>query len=260
MERYAEYNNNIIGYTEVRNLNCFYFTKYYPVNKYGYTQNQQFVFDLKNGVNPEYYAEIFSIGINKLFGNLAYKKDLKKMISDITIIPVPASSNFNHERRFKKLFELISEKTGVINGYDVVEILNDKEPKHLTNHHNSLESHVKIHFEKIKEPRKIILIDDVITTGKTISEFANKFRSNKLNFGFVVAMALSKTISFNEMMLEDSLIRNNKNFNIGMNNIESLNSLEIFTSKINTYSSQKLFYKEDLTKDLKRQSIKNYSI
>lgn len=254
MEKYAEYNDNIIGYAEVKDLNCFYFTKYYPVNRYGYTQNQQFVFDLKNGVNPEYYAEIFSIGINKLFGNLAYKNN-KKMINEITIIPVPASSKETHERRFKKLFELISEKTGVRNGYDVVEILNDKMPKHLGNQYNSLDSHIKIHFEKIKEPKKIILIDDVITTGRTILEFANKFKNNKLDSEFVIAMALSKTISFNETMLADYSINNNKNFNIGMNNIESLNSLEVFTSKINT--SSKLFYRKN---SIKNQSIKSYLV
>ena len=51
-KKYNFYDKNLIGHIEIRNLDCFYFTRYYPVNKYGYNENQEFIFDFKEGVSP----------------------------------------------------------------------------------------------------------------------------------------------------------------------------------------------------------------
>mgnify|MGYP001268736207 CR=1 FL=1 len=218
-KKYNFYNKDLIGHTEIRNLDCFYFTRYYPTSKYGYNENQEFIFDFKEGVCPEIYAQIFSRTILKLFGNLVLKSTKENLIEKTIILPVPASTQEKQKKRYKELFKLISEKTGVGNGYEYIKIKNDVEAKHLSNNRTSLDEHIEIDYSFLKEYRYIILIDDVITTGKTISELASKFRNieilqkyvpNSEMKRFIVGMTLAKTFShldlLNEELIDEKIV------------------------------------------------------
>ena len=132
-KKYNFYDKNLIGHTEIRNLDCFYFTRYYPVNKYGYNENQDFIFEFKEGTCPEIYARIFSRTILSLFGDLIYgnQENHTKFLEKTIILPVPASTQEKHKQRYEDLFRLISEKTGVINGYDVITVSKNREASHL---------------------------------------------------------------------------------------------------------------------------------
>jgi hypoxanthine phosphoribosyltransferase len=250
-KKYNFYDKDIIGHTEIRNLDCFYFTRYYPVNKYGYNENQDFIFEFKEGTCPEIYARIFSRTILSLFGDLIYRnqENHTKFLEKTIILPVPASTQEKHKQRYEDLFRLISEKTGIGNGYKYIKIKNDVEAKHLNNNRTSLDEHIEIDYSFLKEYRHIILIDDVITTGKTISEFADKFRkleyfikdknlSNKLLLNVfdysIIGLTLAKTVSQVDLLsdeLKDDEFdkKENKTFYKNSFNILSkLDSLEVW--------------------------------
>lgn len=193
----TKYERGLLEYNslEVDDFSIEYFnlTTYFPI-RFG-TLNQNFIYNFKNGKNSEYYANIFSEVITDLFcGN-------KNLIETVTILPIPASTRYKTEIRYKRLFELISEKTGVINGYDIVETLNDVQAKHLNNNQDYEEDHLKFNLEKLKSPVRILIIDDVITRGHTLKDFVKKLtetlkKEKKINNPFIKGLLLSKTIDW----------------------------------------------------------------
>lgn len=245
--KYASFDGKYIAHKNIKNLDCFYFVRYYPVNKYGYMDEQDFIFDFKNGLHSEYFSNVFAFAIFRLFG-LTYKDTGKSFLEETIILPVPASTQEKQEKRYKKLFELISEKTGVGNGYEYIKIKNDVEAKHLSNTRTSLEEHIEIDYSFMEHYKNIILIDDIITKGRTISEFADKFRdlecynkyypNNSYPFAerhFIVGLTLGKTISASDIAddLFDDAIIEDTNEEKGFipnefNKVSSLNPIEVY--------------------------------
>ena len=95
-----------------------------------YAKEQQFIFNFKDSLDTEKYAQIFSDVIKTLFYKVVPKKEIKEFLKTINIIPFPSTTKKSYEKRYKLFCKLISEKTGVINGYDFIEILYDTKPKH----------------------------------------------------------------------------------------------------------------------------------
>ncbi|WP_293962242.1 hypothetical protein, partial [uncultured Fusobacterium sp.] len=197
----TRYEQNTIGYREIYRGDYFFLTKYFPTNKYS-KLNQDFIFDFKKGKNTEYYAKIFSESILNL---LNQDKELAKTI---TILPIPASTKLGTEKRYKKLFELISENTGVINGYDIIKVTKDREASHLIGKYYNVENNYEIDFDKISYPYRIIIIDDIITKGGTFINIVNKIKEssiikNKLKMNssldeyknFIIGLFLGETYS-----------------------------------------------------------------
>lgn len=198
----TKYEKNIIGYSEREKKDCFFLTKYFPTNKYP-KLNQDFVFDFKNGKNTEYYADIFSETILNLLNQN------KELAETITILPIPASTKEKNEIRYKKLFELISEKTGVINGYDVITVSKNREASHLVGKFQELEDNIEIDFEKLTCPYRIIFIDDIITTGNSFLKIFDKIKQSPIikeklnNFptkcsNFIIGLFLAETYTGKE--------------------------------------------------------------
>ena len=207
----TKYDRGIIYHENIKSLDCFSLTKYYPT-RYGFL-NQEFIFDFKEGKNTELYAGIFAEVICDLLRN---EEDLlKKTI----IVPVTASTKVTNEIRFKKLFELISLKSGVANGYDAVEVKQDRPAKHKNWCGQRLsEEMVGIDFKKFKNFERIILIDDVITKGNSVLEFAerlenklkNKLKNPIMNTPYIFALSLGRTIKAEEV--EAIKIQENKDY------------------------------------------------
>lgn len=239
-KKYKFYDKNTIGHIEIKNLDCFYFTRYYPINRFGYDESQEFVFNFKSGDYPRVYAQIFSRTILKLFEDLVEKDTEKHIIEDIIILPIPASTREKHKQRFRELFRLISKETGVKDGYEYIKVLNDVEAKHLNNNRTSLDEHIEIDYSFLEEYNYIILIDDVITTGKTISEFANKIRSLEVlkKYGstkksyFIIGLTLGKTFNQLDLLideLENDKIESDSTFKKNsFNSLSELDPLDIY--------------------------------
>lgn len=230
----TKYDKGIIYYENIKSLDCFSLTKYFPT-RYGYL-NQGFVFDFKNGKKPELYAEIFAETICNLLKN---RKDLLK---ETIIVPVTASTKLINEIRFKKLFELISLKSGVANGYNAVEVKQDRQPKHMRGYfQTSSKGAVDIDFNQLKNFKRIILIDDVITKGNSVSEFAtkikNNLRTNGKNSPSILVLSLGRTVKAEEVEAEK--IQNNKNY------LDALSLKGKGSIKISEINIQNLLYRNN---------------
>ncbi|MBS5038632.1 MAG: hypothetical protein KHZ27_09520 [Fusobacterium sp.] len=212
LDKYFDKIMNFKGYNEdiyrcrKKETDFFYLTDYHQVKKYGhelYAKEQQFIFNFKDSLDTEKYAQIFSDVIKTLFYKVVPKKEINEFLKTITIIPVPSSTKKSYEKRYKLLCKLISEKTGVVNGYDFIEILYDTKPKHANKSREKDYRHFLLDRKKIPKPHRVILIDDVVTTGESISYLRRKILDiNNFRFGdckpipdmFAVAIVLGKTV------------------------------------------------------------------
>ena len=109
------------------------------------------------------------------------------------IIPIPISHKRLMERGFNQVEELLK-----FGGYSYIKSSRVKETKHmyellnLEARRKNIESAFKI--EKLKGLKKVLIIDDIITTGSTMKEFITEIKNNNDTIQIVVfTLALSKT-------------------------------------------------------------------
>lgn len=198
--QHSDFDFDYIGHSKYENLDCFFSLYYYPVNKYGYGHNQELTFGFKDGMFCEDNSKILSYYLLKLFGKSLKKSEDLEFLKTVTILPIPASNSERNEKRFKRLFELISEKIGVQNGFDFIKVTEAIEQKHLQDSsHRVDKENFEICFDKIKKPYRIVLIDDVITRGHTMrnlkKQLEREIREGEKEESFIIGLTLSKTYS-----------------------------------------------------------------
>ena len=137
---------------------------------------------------------------NKLYiGELLFNligKELDRVIKKEgieVIIPIPVSRRRLAERGFNQVEELLK-----FGGYQYVKTDRIKETKHmygllnLEDRRENIKSAFKI--ERLKGIKKVLIIDDIITTGSTMKEFITEIKNNNNTIDIVVfTLALSKT-------------------------------------------------------------------
>lgn len=94
--------------------------------------------------------------------------------SDWHLCVVPASTSQKTIVRFKEFCEKFCELTGIINGYNLISNLNDREAKHTQEDRNSIDILSSMDFSTSIRGKKILLFDDIYTTGKTFSKVTSK--------------------------------------------------------------------------------------
>ncbi len=137
---------------------------------------------------------------NKLYiGELLYKlagHELDKVIKTEKInliIPIPISNKRLKERGFNQVEELLKfgnynylKGDRVKETKHMYEILNQEERK------KNIESAFKLN--RLGEGKKILIVDDIITTGATMKEFIKEIKRKDKNIEIIVfTLALSKT-------------------------------------------------------------------
>lgn len=125
------------------------------------------IYDFKDGKNTEYYSSIFV-----QYLKINFSRDV---LNGMILIPIPASKKYKNEKRYKILMQRISDESGIENGYDYVYNLEDRGAKHLKE--ATKDNNIGILKNKI-ENKKIILLDDIITTGKGFKEISNLLIKN----------------------------------------------------------------------------------
>ncbi|MGL5723155.1 hypothetical protein [Cetobacterium sp.] len=167
-------------------MNLFYTINYLTNN----SDHQNYIHQFKMGYNTDYYSKIFIEALSEIL-----KFENK---NEFILIPVAASTISNNEIRYKDLFDKISKGTQVENGFDCVQILYNKVPKHLEKT-AILENNIQFNLEKLKN-KNIILLDDVYTRGETMSFYCRQI--NKANPKSITAITLGKT-SYNDYKKEE---------------------------------------------------------
>lgn len=150
-----------------------FFTDYYDKNNR--IKNENDVYRFKAGEDTEYYIDLFSTAIEKMFycNSKFDKEKVKKFLENVVIIPVPSSNILIHKNRYEKLFDGIAKRTGVINGYDFIKVSRDKECRH-NNRTSEDYYNYYVKYSYLKKPYKVILIEDIVTSGNTIRKLRNK--------------------------------------------------------------------------------------
>ncbi len=117
-------------------------------------------------------------------------------LTDVTIVCVPASTRYSHIRRWKLFSYLLCKQTGAIDGFDRVDVFGSRKKAHITGEYE-LAHNIK-HFVHIDDVffrgRKVLVIDDIYTTGQSSSAFIEALQAAGADV--VGAIFLAKTRYF----------------------------------------------------------------
>lgn len=185
IKKEKQINNFKKTYYEYHFVPCVSFTSYINENI-----RKQYNISYKNIANqmeddPVFFADVFSEFILKLLNCLF--EEVKKVRTDITfeeikkhfyILPSVASTKERTYSKFYRLFELISKKTGINNGYEYVynKLKTDIQIGKIRE--EDFAKYVAVELYKLNSKYKLIFIDDVINTGDTFNQYAKRVFNN----------------------------------------------------------------------------------
>lgn len=191
-------------YYEYHYVPCVSFTSYLNEN----IRKQYDIFDKNIGNQMEdnsvFFANVFSEFILKLLNHI-YEETIKiktdttfeEMKKQFYILPSVASTKERTYLKFFRLFELISEKTGINNGYEFVynKIKSDIQIGKIKE--KDFPKYVAVELYRINRNYKLIFIDDIINTGDTFSQYAKRVFDNRSSYDGRFLLFLSFAQVFN---------------------------------------------------------------
>lgn len=162
-----------------------YFVDYYPKNipcSIKDDFNRKLIWEFKDGI----YTARMKVG--KMITDFLNELPIKKHLSKIVFVCAPTSSYTSYRQRFLGFTKYIVEQTGMINGSEHVCIKGEVKPKHLGG------------FEKVNysidtdffSGKRVIIFDDLLTTGNTLMDFAEQIKS--AGGDIIGAITIGKTI------------------------------------------------------------------
>lgn len=171
---------NTPSYSSVR---CFALYNYYPTNCGWEVDNdgwdtRNLIWDFKANPNkPMSSSEIRSRHEKSMMKVLPkVVKCLEKFfggdVRKLTLVCIPSSKQEVTERRYQEFSQLLSQETGMANGFDYITVIKDGGAKHLGQDANS---EISINTSFFKN-RYILLFDDVITSGRSMEKYARLFK------------------------------------------------------------------------------------
>ena len=93
--------------------------------------------------------------------------------NEYTLVCVPSSSNSAYRRRFSRFAAMVSDLCGVADAMTYVTIIGEKQPLHTSSCHFVCEDNYEVRVSAdYFRGRKVIIFDDLITTGRTARTFA----------------------------------------------------------------------------------------
>ena len=117
-------------------------------------------------------------------------------LSDTIIVCIPASCKRTNDRRYKQFMRELCELTGAINGFDLVQPMGKRRKAHIDHVHEIADGASEcIHFnDNALRGKKVLVVDDIVTTGKTANTFIDMLQSAGADVRG--ALFLSKTKSY----------------------------------------------------------------
>ena len=117
-------------------------------------------------------------------------------LSDTIIVCIPASCKRTNDRRYKQFMKELCELTGAINGFDLVQPMGKRRKAHIDHVHEIADGASEcIHInDNALKGKKVLVVDDIVTTGKTANSFIDMLQSAGADVRG--ALFLSKTKSY----------------------------------------------------------------
>jgi predicted amidophosphoribosyltransferase len=168
------------------------YTYYYSINylptRYEATckdwENRRIVWDFKNGN--------FSYSLLNEMVDTINNEIVTGYKSDYIICFIPASTTLKTSTRYSYFASKIVERTGITASLTAITRMFDSDAGHITGKSNNPTSDFSFNANEFRG-KKVILIDDVITRGRTFCDTASKL----INGGAltVVGMFVAKTVN-----------------------------------------------------------------
>ena len=131
-----------------------------------------------------------------------YKKELRLMYNDYVLIPAPSSKEDDEEREFNHVIEIFN-KTGLYILPCIRKTIKYKQSDHSAKDRQNIEKILEIEEKARIKNKKILLVDDVLTTGSTLKamiRLVRKFEPKKIKI-----LVMSKTRFKQQWKIENIL-------------------------------------------------------
>jgi predicted amidophosphoribosyltransferase len=180
------------------NLGYATFIKYFPTRfnvEEKYKANRKIVYDFKEGNYNSIVDDLFIKAINSMLNQTQKTK--------FWFCPIPSSTISTTQNRFHDFCDRISNKTGINNGYSLIQSSANRNQVHIGDNRDYSKVINCINFNSISG-KNILLCDDVVTTGKSFKLIANHIMS--LGANSVRGLMLAKTHWIGDEKKEISMI------------------------------------------------------
>jgi phosphoribosylpyrophosphate synthetase len=104
---------------------------------------------------------------------------------------IPASTQYKNDLRYKALCTKIAEKFPVINGYNYISIVSDRND---SRGQKSSDTVWNLSFSSNVRGKTVVLFDDITTRGTSFIQVASKLKEQGANN--VIGFFLGKTVSY----------------------------------------------------------------
>ena len=171
-----------------------YLVDYHTYNTYGaYSlapeewDNREMIYNFKNNpelTDPVSHRNAMEKAIALLLPQL--RATFGEHLPRLTLVCIPASTAEKTKARSEEFANVVTEATGMANGYPHVQVAVDAESKHLSNQPQYTLD------EEWFAGRDVLLFDDIMATGGSINSFAQQMTSGGAHV--VAALVLGKTV------------------------------------------------------------------
>ena len=174
-------------YTMLGGHKVAYCFDYYPKNRYPSVSsqdesNRRTVWNFKDG---SYTAGLSRLA-DFLDGNFT-----KEEMKNVVVCVIPASTQYKNDLRYKALCTKIAEKFPVINGYNYISIVSDRND---SRGQKSSDTVWNLSFSNNVRGKTVVLFDDITTRGTSFIQVASKLKEQGANN--VIGFFLGKTVSY----------------------------------------------------------------
>ena len=159
-------------------------TKHLPYASKIQQEITQRVLELKDGLNPS--SDLYSEALKTLE---AHFNENWKHPQGPTIIFMPCSSEQAYYSRFSSLARSLSKRYNYNTAIDAIQYTDTRKSKHRNQNRDAIESASNIVISPKIIGKQVIIMDDVITTGKSLHQFAKELRTYGVTIKAAVFLA-----------------------------------------------------------------------
>ena len=147
-------------------------TKHLPYASDIQQEITQRVLEIKDGLNPS--SDLYSEVLRALEANF---NENWKTPQGPTIIFMPCSGEQSYYNRFSTLARSLSKRYNYNTAIDAIQYTDTRKSKHRSQNRDAIESASNIVISPKIIGKQVIIIDDVITTGNSLHQFAKELRT-----------------------------------------------------------------------------------
>ena len=151
-------------------------TKHLPFASDIQQEITQRVLEIKDGLNPS--SDLYSEVLRALEANF---NENWKTPQGPTIIFMPCSSEQSYYNRFSTLARSLSKRYNYNTAIDAIQYTDTRKSKHRSQNRDAIESASNIVISPKIIGKQVIIIDDVITTGNSLHQFAKELHTYGVN-------------------------------------------------------------------------------